>query len=69
MTAPTIPRAMNAEEAGRFVAELLGLPGPLSKEYVWRLTRQGKLPVKKLGGRLWYRDTDLTRFVEGGGSV
>jgi hypothetical protein len=69
MTLPTTPRAMNAEEAGRFVAQLLGLPEPLSKEYVWRLTRRGAIPHKRLGGRLWYRDTDLAEFVEQGGSL
>ena len=69
MSSTATPHAMNAEEAGRFVAELLGLPQPLSKAYVWRLTRNGKIPYKRLGGRIWYRDTDLTEFVEQGGSL
>lgn len=68
MTVPTSPRAMNAEEAGRFVAGLLGLPEPLSKEHMWRLTRRNAIPHTRLGGRLWYRDTDLTQFVEQRGS-
>jgi hypothetical protein len=68
MTAPTSPHAMDAEQAGRFVATLIGLAEPLSRAYVWKLSRQGKIPFKRLGGRLWYRDTDLIQFVEQGGS-
>ncbi|MDZ4863117.1 MAG: hypothetical protein SGJ01_06680 [Gemmatimonadota bacterium] len=65
----TNARAMNAEQAGLFLAELYGFAEPLSKAAMWRFGRTGQIPVRRLGKRVWFNSEDLTRFYERGGRV
>jgi excisionase family DNA binding protein len=62
-------KALRVQEAGRLLADLLGLEQPLSNQLVWRLVRKHHLPCVRLGRRMWFRSADLKAFVERGGTT
>lgn len=47
---------MTADE----VAELIGY----SREHVWKLTREGKIPCKRIGRGYRYRRTAINNWLE-----
>jgi hypothetical protein len=61
--------ALRAREAGEFLAELIGLPAPISAATMWRLSRLGRIPCTYLGSRRFFRREDLRAFVAAGGST
>lgn len=38
----------------------------ISKTTLWRWSKDGYLPKVKLGGKCYYRETDITKLMEGG---
>lgn len=37
---------------------------PISRTTVWRLTKQGKLPYLRLGGRIFYRSSTIDSLLD-----
>lgn len=62
------PRAMRAEEAGKLLAELIGLDEPIPAATMWRYARQNLIKTIQLGRLRYFRTTDLREFVTTGGS-
>jgi hypothetical protein len=62
-----VPRAMRAEEAGRVLATLLGLPAPIPPAKMWRLARHGLIKTVCVGRLRFFQSTTLQRFVAEGG--
>jgi len=56
-------RSLKAKAAGVFLAELLGLPEPISDQSMWRLARQKEIPHKRLAGQVLFRTDWLERFA------
>jgi hypothetical protein len=63
-----MPRALDAEAAGRFLAERLGLPAPLSRQRVWWLLRTGQLPSVRIGRRVFTTTAFVEAFLASGGT-
>lgn len=38
----------------------------ISKTTLWRWSKDGYLPKVKLGGKCYYRESDITKLMEGG---
>jgi hypothetical protein len=58
-------RALKAEEAGEYLAKLLGLPHALSAQKMWRLARGREIPSVHLGREVWFQTDTLEAFSRG----
>ena len=63
----TSVRAMNAAEAGVFLARLIGLQQPIPAQRIWRLVRVGLIPCVRLGRRVLIVSTVLEQIATNGG--
>jgi hypothetical protein len=61
-------RAYNAADAGKYLAERMGLPKPFDAQAMWRYGRQHEIPTLRIGRRVFFTTDALDRFVESGGS-
>jgi hypothetical protein len=61
--------AMNAEQAGRYLAEIMELPAPISAQQMWALARRFAIPCVRLGRNVWFQSLALDEFVKRGGTV
>jgi hypothetical protein len=61
--------AMNAMQAGQYLAEAMGLADPISAQRMWSLARAGAIPTVRLGRRVFFQSTVLDRFVSLGGTA
>ena len=66
---PTRGTALCAEDAGRYLAERIGLAVPFSKHRMWQLARDNALPCLRVGRRVLFRTTVLDAFVACGGTI
>ena len=63
----TAPRALRADEAGKFLADLIGRERPFPATTMWRLARQRIIKTIHVGRLYYYRTVDLEQFVADGG--
>lgn len=63
------PRALTAADAGKHLAELLGLGSPISRQRMWQLARAGRIPTVRLGRRVWFQLGALEALVRNGGTT
>lgn len=61
-------RGLRAEEAGRYLAEALGLDEPFSAQTMWQLSRSAVIPAVRIGRRIDFPTDLLDDFVRRGGS-
>ena len=50
--------SLRAKQAGEYLAPRLGIFTPISPAQMWKLAREDKIPVVRLGRRVWFR-TDI----------
>lgn len=60
--------ALEANEAGRYLAERLGLKEPISRFAMWKYARLGAIPHKRLGRHVWFMTDELDDFVRRDGA-
>jgi hypothetical protein len=63
------PKALNAEDAGRYLAEALGLPNPISEQGMWSYARSGSIPSVRIGRRVWFTVPSINEFLANGGTA
>jgi hypothetical protein len=57
--------ALEAKEAGRYLAERLGLKKDISPFAMWKYARQGQIPHRRLGRHVWFLTDELDAFAHG----
>ena len=62
-------QSFRAAEAGVRLAQLLGLPKPISAQRMWHLGRAGVIPRVRLGRMVLFAPRDLQAFVDAGGGT
>ena len=60
-------RALNAGDAGRYLAVYIGLPKPILARRMWQLGRRSEVATVRLGRSLQFRMADLRAFADQGG--
>jgi hypothetical protein len=60
-------QALTAVNAGAYLAQVIGLPHPISARRMWHYARAGLLPVVRLGRRVWFQVGALDTFAQNGG--
>lgn len=60
-------RALRAEEAGRYLAERIGLSAAPSRQRMWRLARLKLIESFHLGRSVYFTTDSLDRLVVSGG--
>jgi hypothetical protein len=66
--ATTQRTALEAREAGRYLAERLGLQEPISRFAMWKYARLGEIPHKRLSRHVWFLTDELDEFARRDGS-
>jgi hypothetical protein len=61
-------RALRAQEAGRYLADALGLPQPFSAQAMWQMGRSAVVPTVRIGRRVFFLTDRLDAYVRAGGS-
>ena len=61
-------KALRAADAGRYLAERLGIDRPFDEQTMWRLARRGDVPVVRVRRDVYFRTDALDRFVAEGGT-
>ena len=54
---------LRAEQAGYYLANLLGRDEPFTPQQMWRMARNGQIPSVPLGRSVLFRTVDLDSFV------
>jgi len=59
--------ALEAKEAGHYLAKRLGLKGDISPFAMWKYARLGQIPHRRLGRHVWFLSDELDAFASGTG--
>ena len=60
--------ALEAADAGIYMARILGRAVPYSAQQMWAMARQGQVPVVRIGRRVYFQTHALDAFIAAGGS-
>jgi hypothetical protein len=66
---PPVEYALRAREAGKYLAQLVGIPEAFPPRKMWALARAEAVPVVRLNRDLWFRPADLRAFIAEGGTL
>ena len=60
-------RAMSASEAGQYLTARAGFAKPIPKEQMWKYARDGVLPHRRLGRKVWFYAHELDAVIANNG--